>query len=304
MSRARIGLLFGGTSAEREVSLRSGKAVAAAMTRMGLDFVELDGIPALQQALASEQIAQVFNLLHGGAGENGLLQGYLGVNGVAVTGAGVLGCALSMDKARCKAVWAAAGIPVARHQLLEEGTEVDALVQTLGLPLVVKPVHEGSSVGISIVRQVSDLAEAMAQARRFDQAVMIEQFVAGSEYTAAMVDGEMLPLVRVETPRDFYDYQAKYQSDSTLYHCPAGLSREREAELLGRCAEAFAAVAVDGWGRVDFILNQQGEPVFLEVNTAPGMTDHSLVPMAARQHGWSFEQLVSRILATAKEVRQ
>jgi D-alanine-D-alanine ligase len=303
MNGARVGLLFGGDSAEREVSLKSGAAVAAAMQRLGIDFIQLDGLAALQDAVADAAIDRVFNVLHGGAGENGMLQGYLAVLGLPVTGAGVLGCALSMDKARCKAVWQAAGIPVARHVLAGEEWDSASMVRHLGLPLVVKPVHEGSSVGISLVRDQRALDAALAEASRYDQSVMVERFVDGPEYTAAMVGDTVLPMVRVETPREFYDYHAKYHAGTTLYHCPAGLTASQEQRLAALCREAFQAAGVRGWGRVDFML-EDGEPVFLEINTAPGMTDHSLVPMAAKQHGWSFDRLVQTILDTSEVAAQ
>jgi len=294
----RVAVVYGGESVEREISLQSGHAVITAMRELDIDVSALEGIPALVKALAARKIDRIFNILHGGDGENGVVQGLAVAYDVPITGASVLGCALSMDKLRCKAVWQATDLPVASHRVVTADLSDADLLHDPGLPMVVKPVHEGSSVGVHIVKTEASLAQALSAAREFDSDIMAEVFVPGAEYTAAMVAGEILPLIRVETPHSFYDYSAKYQSDSTCYHCPCGLDAARERALQSVSSRAFAAVGIAGWGRLDFILDAQGEPVLLEINTAPGMTAHSLVPMAAAARGWDFKRLVWEILST------
>ncbi len=298
-SLGKVAVLFGGRSAEREVSLKSGAAVLAALQRSGVDAHPFD--PAVQnlQALADEGFERAFIALHGRFGEDGTVQGALELLGIPYTGSGVLASALGMDKWRTKLVWQAAGLPVPKYELLTAQSDWHAVVQSLGLPLFVKPANEGSSVGISKVKSIEDLPRAYEQAARHDSLVLAESFIGGGEYTAAILNDQALPVIKIEPANEFYDYEAKYLRDDTRYRCPSGLSAEQEAEMQRLARQAFALIGGRGWGRVDFLMSTSGQPYALEVNTAPGMTDHSLVPMAARQAGISFEQLVLRILERA-----
>lgn len=295
----RVVVLYGGDSAEREVSLKSGAAVLAALRRAGVDAIGYDpaegGLAGLE-ALAPDR---VFIALHGRGGEDGTLQGALELLGIAYTGSGVLASALGMDKQRTKLIWQARGLPTPDAVMLGPDADWAAVVERLGLPLIVKPVHEGSTLGISIVDSPASLEAAYHEAARFDARVMAERFVQGDEYTVSLLDDEVLPAIRVEVPGGFYDYDAKYLSNDTLYHLPCGLSREEEGELAGLCREAFEAVGGEGWGRVDVMRDGEGRFWLIEVNTSPGMTDHSLVPQAAAHAGIDFEALVLRILASA-----
>jgi D-alanine-D-alanine ligase len=295
----KVAVLYGGHSAERAVSLKSGAAVLAALQSRGVDAHGLDvGADVLEQ-LARGGYDRCFIALHGRGGEDGVMQGALEVLGLPYTGSGVLGSALGMDKLRCKRLWQAEGLPTPAFALLEEDCDFASVEQTLGLPIMVKPAREGSSIGMSKVTQSGELAAAAAHAREHDPVVIAERYIEGAEYTAALLGGVALPLIRLETPRDFYDYEAKYSATSTRYHCPCGLLEDEERALQVLAQQAFAAVGGGGWGRVDFMLDEAGAPWLLEVNTVPGMTDHSLVPMAARAAGLSFEDLALRILATS-----
>ncbi|HET7832766.1 MAG TPA: D-alanine--D-alanine ligase [Gallionella sp.] len=298
-SLGKVAVLFGGRSAEREVSLKSGAAVLAALQRSGVNAHPFD--PAVQnlQALADEGFDRAFIALHGRFGEDGTVQGALELLGIPYTGSGVLASALGMDKWRTKLVWQAAGLPVPKYELLTAQNDWNAVVQSLGLPLFVKPANEGSSVGISKVKTIEDLPRAYEKAARHDSLVLAESFIGGGEYTAAILNDQALPVIKIEPANEFYDYEAKYLRDDTSYQCPSGLSAEQEAEMQRLARQAFALIGGRGWGRVDFLMSTSGQPYALEVNTAPGMTDHSLVPMAARQAGISFEQLVLRILERA-----
>jgi len=291
-----VAVLFGGKSAEREVSLKSGAAVLAALQRSGVDAHAFD--PAVQnlQALRDEGYERAFIALHGRFGEDGTVQGALELLGIPYTGSGVLASALGMDKWRTKLVWQAAGLPIPAYELLTAASDFDAVVQRLGLPLFVKPANEGSSVGITKVKQASELRAAYEEAAKHDKLVIVEQYIGGGEYTAAILGGQALPVIKIEPANEFYDYEAKYLRDDTRYLCPSGLSPEQEAEMQHLAQLAFALIGGVGWGRVDFLMDEKGKPYLLEINTSPGMTDHSLVPMAARQAGMSFEQLVLRIL--------
>jgi D-alanine-D-alanine ligase len=296
-----VAVLMGGHSAERAVSLRSGAAVLGALRSAGVDAWGVDWQGDLLGALAARRPDRVFIALHGRGGEDGQVQGALEVAGIPYTGSGVLGCALSMDKIRSKWIWRSLGLSTPDFVVLDAGDAVDepALIARLGLPLMVKPSREGSSIGVSKVDSPAELAPAIAEARRHDREILVERWVAGGEYTLSIVDGVALPVIKLETPRRFYDYEAKYSADDTRYLCPCGLAPalEREAAELG--LRAFAALGASGWGRVDFMLDAAGTPWLIELNSVPGMTDHSLVPMAAAHHGWSFEQLVLRILKSA-----
>ncbi|HET9700200.1 MAG TPA: D-alanine--D-alanine ligase [Burkholderiales bacterium] len=293
--------MLGGRSAEREISLKSGTAVLAGLRARGVDAHAFDPRDRALEELRSERFSRVFIALHGRYGEDGTVQGALELMGIPYTGSGVLGSALAMDKLRSKMLWQAAGIGCAPHVCAEAGSPPDfaAVIAALGLPLMVKPANEGSSIGMSKVVRAEELAPAFALAARYDRVILIEQFIEGVELTAGILGDETLPLIRLETPRVFYDYQAKYFADDTRYLCPCGLAPELERAIQARALEAFRLLGCGGWGRVDLILGNDGVPRFLEVNTAPGMTDHSLVPMAARARGMSFEDLVVRILELA-----
>ena len=295
----KVAVLYGGRSAEREVSLKSGAAVLAALQRSGVDAHAFD--PAVQDlhTLLEEGYQRVFIALHGRYGEDGTVQGALELMGIPYTGSGVLASALAMDKWRTKLVWQAAGLPIPAYELLTAECDFDAVVARLGLPLFVKPANEGSSVGISKVKQASELRGAYEEAAKHDALVLAEAYVGGGEYTAAILGGQALPVIKIEPANEFYDYEAKYLRDDTRYLCPCGLAPAKEAEMQHLARQAFALIGGTGWGRVDFLMDEVGKPYLLEINTSPGMTDHSLVPMAARQAGMSFEQLVLQILELA-----
>ncbi|MDH4216960.1 MAG: D-alanine--D-alanine ligase, partial [Gallionella sp.] len=251
------------------------------------------------QALRDEGYDRAFIALHGRFGEDGTVQGALELLGIPYTGSGVLASALGMDKWRTKLVWQAAQLPVPKYTLLDERSDWTAVAQQLGLPLFVKPANEGSSVGISKVKAVSELRGAWQAAAKHDRLVIAESFIGGGEYTAAILGDQALPVIKIEPANEFYDYEAKYLRDDTRYRCPCGLDAAGEAEMQRLAKQAFALIGGQGWGRVDFLMDEAGQPYLLEVNTSPGMTDHSLVPMAARQAGISFEQLVLRVLELA-----
>ena len=293
----KVAVLMGGLSAEREVSLRSGAAVLAALQRQGVDAHGVDVGRDIVSVLIDGKFDCAFIALHGRGGEDGLIQGVLETLNIPFTGSGVLGSALSMDKVRSKQVWLAAGLPTPAFALLNEDTNWSAVVDELGLPLAVKPAHEGSSLGAARVERLEDLPSAWADAAEFDAEVLAEPWVQGEEYTIAILGDEALPSIRLETPREFYDYHAKYQANDTSYHCPSGLSEEQEARFQQLALQAFTALGASGWGRIDFMLDGNGEPWLLENNTVPGLTDHSLVPMAAKAAGISFDNLILRILS-------
>ena len=298
-SFGKVAVLFGGKSAEREVSLKSGAAVLAALRRSGVDAHAFD--PAVQnlQALRDEGHERAFIALHGRFGEDGTVQGALELLGIPYTGSGVLASALGMDKWRSKLVWQAANLPIPAYTLLDKSSDWDAVVRQLGLPLFVKPANEGSSVGISKVKAVGELHKAYREAARHDSLVIAESFIGGGEYTVAILGDQALPVIKIEPANEFYDYEAKYLRNDTRYLCPSGLGAEREAEMQRLAKQAFSLIGGCGWGRVDFLMSESGQPYLLEANTSPGMTDHSLVPMAARQAGINFEQLVVKVLELA-----
>jgi D-alanine-D-alanine ligase len=294
----RVAVVMGGTSAEREVSLNSGANVLDALRARGVDATPVDGIPALLTALAERRHDRVFNILHGRGGEDGVLQGALDALGVPYTGSGVLGSALTMDKVRTKQVWIALGLPTPAYAAWCRGEDVAAAIRRVGLPAVVKPSHEGSSVGISRVRSAADLAVAIELAARYDGELVIEQLIEGGEYTVGILGGQALPSIRIVPPGEYYDYHAKYVSDDTQYICP-GLDGDAEAELRALALAAFRATGASGWGRVDVMRDGAGRNWLLEVNTTPGMTSHSLVPKAARAVCIDFETLCLAILDTS-----
>ncbi len=295
----KVAVLFGGRSAEREVSLKSGAAVLAALQKHGLDAHAFDPAVKELQALRSEGFDRVFIALHGRFGEDGTVQGALELMGIPYTGSGVLASALAMDKWRSKLVWRAGGLPIPDYEMLNAGSDFDAVARKLGLPLFVKPANEGSSVGVSKVKRKEDLRAAYEAAARHDSLVIAERFIGGGEYTATIVDGVALPVIKIEPANEFYDYESKYLRDDTRYLCPCGLPPESEAEMQRLALRGFELLGGRGWGRVDFLVDEQGKHYLLEANTSPGMTDHSLVPMAARQAGMDFGQLVLKILETA-----
>lgn len=295
----RVALLVGGESAEREVSLDGGEAIARAFVRQGIRHEIYDGADRLFDAIFARQVDRVFNIMHGPGGEDGAIQGALQLMKIPVTGSGVLGSALTMDKARSKWLMQRLGIPTASFELLRQGDDPAPVLERLGLPVFVKPTGLGSSIGVSRVGTAEAFAPALELAFRFGSEAIVEQAVVGKEYFAAVLDRMTLPLIRIETPREFYDYEAKYQSNETKYFCPCGLPADLEESLKARSLEVFDALHASGWGRVDFILDKAGQPWFLEVNTAPGMTSHSLVPQAAAELGIDFDELVWRVLETS-----
>ncbi|MEN9848713.1 MAG: hypothetical protein RL368_1453 [Pseudomonadota bacterium] len=295
----KVAVLMGGTSAEREVSLRSGQAVLTALQTQGVNAVGIDtGNSDFIARLIHEDFDRAFIIVHGRSGEDGTLQGLLEHLKIPYTGSGVLGAALAMDKLRTKQLWQGMNLPTPAWRNLHADTDFSAVVAELGLPLMVKPVSEGSSVGMSKVqRDAEELKAAYETAAQYDAVVIAEQFVQGQEYTVAILNGKALPAIRLETPRDFYDYAAKYQENTTQYLCPCGLDAATEQRMQALALQAFDSVGADKWGRVDIMRNAAGDFYLLEVNTVPGMTDHSLVPMAAKAAGLSFEALVGEILA-------
>lgn len=300
MPQESVVVVYGGTSSEREVSLKSGAAVLAALERQGINVVGYD--PRERGLTGLEQLApdKVFIALHGRGGEDGSLQGALELLDIPYTGSGVMASALGMDKQRTKLVWQALNLPTPESIILDEHSDWEGVAERLGLPLIVKPVHEGSTLGINIVRSKAELISAYREAARYDAQVMAERFVVGEEYTVALLGDSALPAIRVEVPGGFYDYEAKYLSNTTQYHLPCGLSAADEKALSALCQRAFAAIGGSGWGRVDVMRDGEGKFWLLEVNTVPGMTDHSLVPQAADYAGISFDQLVVAILTTAE----
>lgn len=296
----RVGLVIGGDSAEREVSLNGGRAVGAALERSGIDYQVFDGPLALFDAIGRGEIDRVFNLLHGPGGEDGSLQGALQLMKIPVTGADLAASALTMDKVRSKWVWERNGIDTPPFERFgPNDADYGRALRRFGLPLFVKPTGLGSSIGISRVTAEEDLPAAAALARQYGDWVIIEAAISGREYFAGVLGRLTLPLIRIETPRAFYDYEAKYESNDTRYYCPCGLPEEKELELRARSLQAFDLLGASGWGRVDFLLDAAGKAWFLEVNTTPGMTDHSLVPQAAAALGIGFDELVWRILETS-----
>lgn len=302
MSRSAFGkvaVLLGGRSAEREISLKSGNAVLEALRRQGVDAHPFDPAEQHMEALLQQGFNRAHIALHGRYGEDGTVQGALELMGLPYTGSGVMASALAMDKWRTKLLWQAAGISTPRHILLNAQSNFDAVVEALSLPLIIKPSREGSTIGLSKVMAAIDLPAAYESAAKHDTMVLAEQFIEGMELTVGILGETPLPLVRIETASGLYDYQAKYLSDDTRYFCPCGLSAAEEQAIQAQALQAHQTLGCEGWGRVDVILDKSGKPYFLETNTSPGMTDHSLVPMAAKAVGISFDDLVLRILELA-----
>ncbi len=295
----KVAVLMGGPSAEREISLISGRAVLAALLEKGVDAHAFDPRSRELFDLKREGFGRAFIALHGRYGEDGTVQGALEVMGIPYTGSGVMASALSMDKWRTKLVWLAAGIPTPRYAIVDAATDAAGLAADLGLPLIVKPAHEGSTLGLTKVLSEAQIAPAVALAATFDPLVLAEEFVGGQELTASLLDEEALPLVRIEAPQGNYDYQNKYFTDDTKYHCPAGVDSGLEDEIRHVALASFRVLGCRGWGRADVMLRPDGSYSFLEMNTSPGMTGHSLVPIAARAVGLTYADLCLRILESA-----
>ncbi|MBU1438072.1 MAG: D-alanine--D-alanine ligase [Gammaproteobacteria bacterium] len=294
----KVAVMFGGTSAEREVSLKSGAAVLKALQNQGIDAHAFDPKQQDLAQLKSLGFGRVFIVLHGRGGEDGTMQGALQLAGLPYTGSGVLGSALAMDKIRCKFLFSAHGLPTAPFVVAVKGEGIDhaAVIAKLNGKVMVKPANEGSSIGMSAATTGEELKAALELAFTYDDAVLVEQWIQGREFTVSMLDGQALPVIEMRTPRAFYDYEAKYQSNSTEYLCPAPLNAEQTTLLQQAAAAAFKAVDAKVWGRVDAMMDEAGNFYLLEVNTVPGMTEKSLVPMAAKAAGYSFEQLVYKVL--------
>ncbi|WLG94917.1 D-alanine--D-alanine ligase [Pseudomonas sp. Z1-14] len=295
----RVAVLFGGKSAEREVSLKSGNAVLQALQSAGVDAFGIDVGDDFLQRLLSEKIDRAFIILHGRGGEDGSMQGLLECLGIPYTGSGILASALAMDKLRTKQVWHSLGIPTPRHAVLASEADCISAATELGFPLIVKPAHEGSSIGMAKVNSLPELTAAWKDASSYDSQVLVEQWITGPEFTIATLRDQVLPPIALGTPHTFYDYDAKYIANDTQYRIPCGLDAAKEKQLMDLTAKACEALGIAGWARADVMQDADGQFWFLEVNTAPGMTDHSLVPMAARAAGLDFQQLVLSILAAS-----
>ncbi|MCU7938691.1 MAG: D-alanine--D-alanine ligase [gamma proteobacterium symbiont of Bathyaustriella thionipta] len=313
----RVAVLMGGDSAEREVSLKSGQAALNALIRKGVDAFGLDlrfnkrgEHGSVCQQLTSEKIDIAFIALHGRGGEDGVVQGVLEALGITYTGCHVAASAIGMDKLRTKLLWSGRGLPTPAFELVkaamvlsEDKNTVNLLLEqvagALGFPVMVKPAHEGSSIGMNKADDKDSLLNALKSAASYDDEILVEKWIVGKEYTGAVLAGQALPLIRLETPRDFYDFHAKYVSDDTLYHCPCGLDDELEKKYQTLILDAFDCIGATGWGRVDFMCDERGKFWLIEINTVPGLTDHSLVPMAAKHYGIEFDDLIFQILATA-----
>ncbi|MEO2216909.1 D-alanine--D-alanine ligase [Chromobacterium vaccinii] len=294
----KVAVLMGGGSSEREVSLMSGAGVLAALQSKGVDAHRFDPSEKPLSALKEEGFACVFNILHGPFGEDGTLQGALEALGVPYTGCGVMASAIAMDKWRTKLLWKGAGLPIPAFELLDESSDFDAIEKALGLPIFVKPSSEGSSIGVTKVKAAGELRAAFEEARKYDAVVIAEQFIGGGEYTCAVIGDKAYPTIKIEPATEYYDYQAKYFRDDTVYRCPSGLAPEVEAKARELALKAFKVLGCRGWSRVDFLMDEAGEIYLLEANTSPGMTSHSLVPMAAKVEGIAYEDLCLKVLDT------
>ena len=307
----RVAVMMGGDSAEREVSLNSGKAALNALLSQGIDAFAMDvsfkqGAEHKQnicQQITNEQFDTAFIALHGRGGEDGVIQGVLEAQGISYTGCGVLASAIGMDKLRTKLLWSGNNLPTPAFELVNSSSlskdSIEMIADKLDFPVMIKPVHEGSSIGMSKADDKPSLEKALAIAAEYDDEILVEKWVTGKEYTCAVLNGHTLPMIELETPRDFYDYQAKYINDDTVYHCPCGLSQQQEEYYQSIVLKAFNCIGAQGWGRVDFMCDDEGNAWLIEINTVPGLTSHSLVPMAAKAAGINFEELIVQILATA-----
>jgi D-alanine-D-alanine ligase len=297
----KIGVLLGGDSQEREVSLLSGQAVYESLLAQGVETVKID-IKSIQKDKWLQQLQEIdfaFIALHGRGGEDGKIQGMLEMLEIPYTGSSVTASAIAMNKLLSKQIWQMYNLKTPAYKRMEDNTDIIALMKEFEFPLMVKPAHEGSSIGISKVNNEQELKTAYQIAKKLDDTVIVEQWVTGEEYTASIVNGKTLPLIKLETPREFYDYEAKYQLDNTLYHCPSGLDDKAENKIKEIALKAFNCIGASGWGRVDFMLDKKNNPWLIEINTVPGLTCHSLVPMAAKQLGIDFKQLIKQIILKA-----
>ena len=296
----KVAVLMGGWAAEREVSLKSGQAVLQGLLEKGIDAHGIDAGRDVLDVLREQKFDLVFNMLHGRGGEDGEIQGALELLQIPYTGCGVMASAISMDKLMTKRIWTGSGLPTPAFEILSRESDFNEVVDTLGLPIIVKPAQEGSSIGMTKVSEANQLQLAFEIAAQYDDIIFAEQWVTGKEFTIAIIGDEVLPPIRLKAKGDFYDYEAKYTTDETEYHCPCGLEEEAEERLKLLAKSAFKIVGGKGWGRVDVMQDNNGTFWLIEVNTIPGMTDHSLVPMAAKAHGLSFSDLTVEILKTVK----
>ena len=297
----KVAVLLGGSSAERKISLESGQAVYKALRRKGVDVHAIDVNDDVLAVVKGGGFDRVFIALHGRGGEDGKMQGALDILKIPYTGSGVLGSALAMDKCRAKLMWQSCGLPTPAFIELSATSNWERTGDELGLPIMIKPVHEGSSLGASKVARVEDIEDAWHAATQFDRRVMAERWIDGSEFTVSVLGGQILPLIKLVTPREFYDYQAKYEDDTTRYICPCGLTAAQEEKIGALALRAFELLGASGWGRIDVMVDKQEQPWLIEANTIPGMTSHSLVPMAAKQAGLEFDDLVIEILNTSMQ---
>ena len=296
----KVAVLMGGWAAEREVSLKSGQAVLQGLLEKGIDAHGIDAGRDVLDVLREQKFDLVFNMLHGRGGEDGEIQGALELLQIPYTGCGVMASAISMDKLMTKRIWTGSGLPTPAFEILSRESDFNEVVDTLGLPIIVKPAQEGSSIGMTKVSEANQLQLAFEIAAQYDDVIFAEQWITGKEFTIAIIGDEVLPPIRLKAKGDFYDYEAKYTTDETEYHCPCGLEEEAEERLKMLAKSAFKIVGGKGWGRVDVMQDNNGTFWLIEVNTIPGMTDHSLVPMAAKAHGLSFSDLTVEILKTVK----
>lgn len=294
-----VALLMGGEGTERDISICGGKAVFKALKKQDIDVVAIEVKENILNVLAERKFDRVFNMIHGRGGEDGMLQGVLELMKIPYTGSSVMASALTMDKLRTKLCWQGQGLLTPKWFVLKEQKDIEPCIQHLGFPVIVKPTREGSSIGISKANNKKELQVALATALKYQGDVYAEAWVTGKEYTVAVINGEVLPAIRLETPYSFYDFQAKYESKLTNYHCPCGLSKQQEDEIKTLAIESCEVVGIKGWGRVDLFIDEANKAQLIEVNTVPGMTHHSLVPMAAKAVGCEFEELVWRILETS-----
>lgn len=296
----KVAVLLGGNSAEREVSLTSGSAILNALLRQGIDAVAIDPLHDDVTELGKQRFDRAFIALHGRGGEDGVIQGFLSTLGLPFTGSDLLSSAIAMDKSKSKQIWQSCQLPIASYQIIVKDEfkpeQAEDILSALSGAVMVKPVNEGSSIGMAKASNASELVDALAVAFKFDNKVLLESWITGQEFTVAMLNGQTLPAIRMQTKNAFYDYQAKYESTETQYFCPCGLAEDKLNELNQIAVKAFNAIGCSGWGRVDLMLDEQGNWYLLEVNTVPGMTETSLVPKAARQAGYNFDQLVFEIL--------
>jgi len=295
----KVAVLMGGQSAEREISLKSGNAVLQALLAENIQAEAIDVAEDVFQQLSQGGYSAAFIALHGPLGEDGCIQGGLEVIGLPYSGSGVMASSICMSKSMTKKIWQGCGIPTPTYMLLTDTLDEEKLLQEIGLPMIFKPVSQGSSIGMSKVDTKEEISRAWSEARKFEETVIVEQWIEGKEYTVAILNNRALPMIRLETPNSFYDYDAKYQANDTQYHCPCGLPKELETQIQQQALRAFNATSATGWGRVDVMLDENNQALFLEVNTVPGMTDHSLVPMAAKADGICFRDLVVKILQTS-----